>query len=126
MVHEFDLIPISDEKKPRVGIVGEILVKFLPAANNHLAELLEAEGAEAVVPGSDRLYAITVSTTRTSNVNSLDLRKIKQRSQTVGIKAIEWLRKTGERSTCTEPSLYTGCQIFADLAKMASTDRISG
>ena len=50
MVHEFDLIPISDEKKPRVGIVGEILVKFLPAANNHLAELLEAEGAEAVCP----------------------------------------------------------------------------
>ena len=29
---------------------GEILVKFLPAANNHLAELLEAEGAEAVCP----------------------------------------------------------------------------
>ncbi len=50
MVHDFDTIPISDEKKPRVGIVGEILVKFLPAANNHLAELLEAEGAEAVVP----------------------------------------------------------------------------
>ena len=37
-------------KKPRVGIVGEILVKFLPAANNHLVELLESEGAEAVVP----------------------------------------------------------------------------
>ena len=49
MVHDFDTIPISDEKKPRVGIVGEILVKFLPAANNHLAELLEAEGAEPVV-----------------------------------------------------------------------------
>ena len=50
MVHEFDTIPISDVKKPRVGIVGEILVKFLPAANNYLAELLEAEGAEAVCP----------------------------------------------------------------------------
>ena len=50
MVHDFDTIPISDDKKPRVGIVGEILVKFLPAANNHLAELLEAEGAEPVVP----------------------------------------------------------------------------
>ncbi|MBQ3102743.1 MAG: 2-hydroxyglutaryl-CoA dehydratase, partial [Oscillospiraceae bacterium] len=37
-------------KKPRVGIVGEILVKFLPLANNHLVELLEREGAEAVVP----------------------------------------------------------------------------
>ena len=37
-------------QKPKVGIVGEILVKFLPAANNHLVELLEAEGAEAVMP----------------------------------------------------------------------------
>ena len=49
-MHEFDILPITDEKKPRVGIVGEILVKFLPAANNHLVELLEREGAEAVQP----------------------------------------------------------------------------
>ena len=41
---------ITDEVKPRVGIVGEILVKFSPTANNHLAELLEKEGAEPVVP----------------------------------------------------------------------------
>ena len=50
IIHDFDSIEILDIKKPRVGIVGEILVKFLPAANNHLVELLEAEGAEAVVP----------------------------------------------------------------------------
>ena len=50
IIQEFDALPITDEKKPRVGIVGEILVKFLPAANNHLVELLEQEGAEAVVP----------------------------------------------------------------------------
>ena len=50
IIQEFDQLPITDEKKPRVGVVGEILVKFLPAANNHLVELLEAEGAEAVVP----------------------------------------------------------------------------
>ena len=50
MIREFDEIPVSHERKPRVGIVGEILVKFLPAANNYLAELLEKEGAEAVVP----------------------------------------------------------------------------
>ncbi|MCR5160676.1 MAG: acyl-CoA dehydratase activase-related protein, partial [Lachnospiraceae bacterium] len=50
IIREFDALPITDVKKPRVGIVGEILVKFLPAANNHLVELLEAEGAEAVVP----------------------------------------------------------------------------
>ncbi len=50
IVREFDAIPITEEAKPRVGIVGEILVKFAPTANNHLVELLEAEGAEAVVP----------------------------------------------------------------------------
>ena len=49
-VEDFDKIEITDEVKPRVGVVGEILVKFAPAANNHLVELLEAEGAEAVVP----------------------------------------------------------------------------
>ena len=51
IIREFDAIPIHEKMlKPRVGIVGEILVKFAPAANNHLVELLEAEGAEAVVP----------------------------------------------------------------------------
>ena len=50
IIHDFDNLPITEEEKPRVGIVGEILVKFLPAANNHLVDLLEAEGAEAVVP----------------------------------------------------------------------------
>ncbi len=51
IVREFDAIPLNEDvKKPRVGIVGEILVKFLPSANNHLVELLEEEGAEAVMP----------------------------------------------------------------------------
>ncbi len=51
IIEAFDALPIKEQlKKPRVGIVGEILVKYMPAANNHLVELLEAEGAEAVVP----------------------------------------------------------------------------
>ena len=51
IVRDFDAIPIhEDMEKPRVGVVGEILVKYAPAANNHLVELLESEGAEAVVP----------------------------------------------------------------------------
>ncbi len=51
IINVFDRLPIDEEMvKPKVGIVGEILVKYMPAANNHLVELLEAEGAEAVVP----------------------------------------------------------------------------
>ena len=51
IVADFDNLPIHEElRKPRVGVVGEILVKYMPLANNHLVELLEKEGAEAVVP----------------------------------------------------------------------------
>ena len=51
IVRDFDNLPIDETlRKPRVGIVGEILVKYMPLANNHLVELLESEGAEVVVP----------------------------------------------------------------------------
>jgi predicted CoA-substrate-specific enzyme activase len=51
IIRDFDNLELDETvKKPRVGVVGEILVKFLPSANNYLVELLEAEGAEAVVP----------------------------------------------------------------------------
>ncbi|GCF93410.1 2-hydroxyglutaryl-CoA dehydratase [Enterococcus florum] len=50
IVKDFDTVPISDEVKPKVGVVGEILVKYSPTANNDIVRLLEEEGAEAVVP----------------------------------------------------------------------------
>ncbi len=51
IVADFDNFEIHEDLiKPRVGVVGEILVKFHPTANNNIVELLEAEGAEAVVP----------------------------------------------------------------------------
>lgn len=50
IVKEFDTLELKNIEKPRVGLVGEILVKFHPVANNNLVEILEKEGAEAVVP----------------------------------------------------------------------------
>ncbi|MBR6677944.1 MAG: 2-hydroxyacyl-CoA dehydratase, partial [Oscillospiraceae bacterium] len=51
IVEAFDTFPIDETlRKPRVGVVGEILVKYMPLANNHLVDLLEKEGAEAIVP----------------------------------------------------------------------------
>ncbi len=51
IVEAFDTLPLDESiRKPRVGIVGEILVKYMPLANNHLVELLEKEGAEVIVP----------------------------------------------------------------------------
>ena len=52
IVDDFDHLPLMGEgAKPRVGVVGEILVKFHPTANNQVVEQIEAEGCEAVVPG---------------------------------------------------------------------------
>ncbi|MHC1762052.1 MAG: acyl-CoA dehydratase activase-related protein [Negativicutes bacterium] len=50
IVQAFDSLEIETGRKPRVGLVGEILVKYHPTANNRLVELLESEGAEVVVP----------------------------------------------------------------------------
>ena len=50
IVEDFDLLEINDIKKPRVGLVGEILVKFHPTANNSVVDVIEKEGAEAVMP----------------------------------------------------------------------------
>ncbi|EHQ90080.1 2-hydroxyacyl-CoA dehydratase [Desulfosporosinus youngiae] len=51
IVADFDSLELQEDLvKPKVGVVGEILVKFHPTANNNIVELLEAEGAEAVVP----------------------------------------------------------------------------
>ena len=51
IVKAFDHLPLDESlRKPRIGVVGGILVKYMPLANNHLVELLESEGAEAVVP----------------------------------------------------------------------------
>ncbi|EUJ23788.1 BadF/BadG/BcrA/BcrD ATPase family protein [Listeria grandensis FSL F6-0971] len=46
----FDSLPLKEEVKPKVGVVGEILVKFHPGANNDIVGVIEEEGGEAVVP----------------------------------------------------------------------------
>ncbi|KAH3745198.1 2-hydroxyacyl-CoA dehydratase [Pelomyxa schiedti] len=50
IVRRFEQLPLVDEKasRPRVGIVGEIMVKLADDANNHLVDFLEAEGAESI------------------------------------------------------------------------------
>ncbi|OHT04974.1 CoA-substrate-specific enzyme activase [Tritrichomonas foetus] len=50
IIEDFDRLPLRNIRKPRIGIVGEILVKFHPTANNDIVSTIESEGAEAVVP----------------------------------------------------------------------------
>ncbi len=48
---DFRAIPTEGEPKVRVGVVGEIYIKFSSLGNNQLEQFLLDEGAEPVVPG---------------------------------------------------------------------------
>ncbi len=50
LVQDFDKLPLRTlPRKPRVGLVGEILLKYHPDANNHTADIIESEGGEVVI-----------------------------------------------------------------------------
>ncbi|SER70918.1 2-hydroxyacyl-CoA dehydratase [Lachnobacterium bovis] len=102
IIKDFDTLPLKDIKKPRVGVVGEILVKFSPAANNNVVELLEKEGAEAVVPDLTDflLYSCYNQNFKTDVLG--ESKKAKRNNNNL-IKFFEWLRKAAreefEKST---------------------------
>ena len=118
MIQEFDQIETLDVKKPRVGIVGEILVKFLPAANNHLVELLEKEGAEAVVP--DLLdFLLYCFYNQNFKVSHLGMKKSKAVLGNLGIRALEWFRAPASKAF-EESTHFEGPAKIEKLAEMAS------
>lgn len=98
IVKEFDELPIhEDMKKPKVGVVGEILVKFLPSANNYLVELLESEGAEAVVP--DLLdFFLYCAYNNNFKTRYLGKKKSSARISNLIIWALENLRKEAKKA----------------------------
>ncbi len=62
IIKDFDNLPLKPIKKPRVGVVGEILVKFHPTANNNIVETIEREGAECVMPDLADFFFYSFST----------------------------------------------------------------
>ena len=97
IIDDFDNLPMLDVKKPRVGVVGEILVKFLPAANNYLVDLLESEGAEAVVPDlTDFLLYCFYNTG--FKADNLGMSKKSKFVGQMGINFFEWLRKPARKA----------------------------
>ncbi|MGN0336710.1 MAG: acyl-CoA dehydratase activase-related protein [Lachnospiraceae bacterium] len=118
IIKEFDELPRLDIKKPRVGIVGEILVKFHPEANNHLAELLESEGAEPVVP--DLLdFLLYCLYNNKFKAEELGMSKKSARNSMLGIKAMEWLRSAA-RSAFEKSEHFDPPAHIDDLAKYAT------
>ena len=117
IVKDFDNIEVYDIQKPKVGIVGEILIKFHPDANNHAVEVIESEGGEAVVPDfmDFVLYCVYDDIYRSKHMSGSKTRKF-------GAKLLIWyieskrnvMRKALEKSKRFKPmpNIY-------DLTKLA-------
>ena len=118
VIHAFDHLPITDEKKPRVGIVGEILVKYAPAANNHLVDLLEKEGAEAVCPDLIDFFMYSFYN-NIFKAEHLGGSKKTARTCKLGIKAIDILRAPANKAFRKSKHFVPSANI-ADLAEYAS------
>ena len=117
IVKEFDEIELLDIKKPRVGIVGEILVKFMPAANNYLVDLLEAEGAEAVMPD---LMGFLLYCAENANFKK-DYLGASKKSAFINnsvIKLLEWFRN-GAKQALKESKRFTPPATIQETANLA-------
>ena len=117
IIRDFDNLPRIDTRKPRVGIVGEILVKFSPLANNHIVELLEAEGAEAVMPDlmDFLLYCFYNTNFKAEHLGG---KLSTARLCNVGISLLEYLRKVARREFLASRH-FTAPGRIQELAKMA-------
>ena len=118
IIHDFDELPRLDVKKPKVGIVGEILVKFSPLANNHIVDLLESEGAEAVMPDlmDFLLYCFYNSNFKADHLGG---KRSTARLCNLGISLLEYFRKTARKELDASKNFTPPSRIWelADMAK---------
>ena len=95
-IRAFDTMPLVGEgTKPRVGVVGEILVKFHPTANNHVVDVIEAEGCEAVVPGLLDFFLYSMSNA-TVQKNELGSSVVTRAGMDAAIGMVDWMREPVE------------------------------
>lgn len=118
IIRDFDTLKRVDVKKPKVGIVGEILVKFSPLANNHIVELLEAEGAEAVMPDlmDFLLYCFYNNNFKAEHLGT---KKSTAYLCNAGIALLEYFRKTAKKELAASVHFTPPSSIdkLADMAK---------
>ena len=93
IVNDFEKIELDTSvKKPKVGIVGEVLIKYHPFGNNYVADILEKEGAEVILP--DFMGFAKFMCTHKITFNSLlNTNKTSSKIMKTAIKLIDLLEK---------------------------------
>ena len=102
IVADFDRVKITNEVKPRVGVVGEILVKFHPDANNNVIDVIESEGGEAVMPGLIDFFMYCLYNNN-FKAQKLGMKATTAASSNVGIYLIEKYRNAMRKALLENP-----------------------
>ncbi len=113
IVNDFEKIELNTKKqKPRVGIVGEVLIKYHPFGNNFVANLLEKEGAEVILP--DFMGFIKFMATHKITFNQLlNTNKTSSKISKIAIKLIDLLEKDVRLALSTSKKNYLmPCDIW--------------
>ena len=116
MVADFEAIERRDIRKPKVGIVGEILIKYHPTGNNQLAKVLEDEGAEVVMPDLLDFFLYSAYNAK-FKYEKLNGTKKGWRRAAMAISVMEWYRKTAKEAL--EASSYHSPSTIEEKAAMA-------
>lgn len=118
IVKEFDELELLDIQKPRVGLVGEILVKFHPTANNQIVDIIEAEGGEAVMPDLIDFFQYCFYNTAYEHEH-FDAKKSSVLLCNFAIKAVDFLRKDMTKAL-NQSQRFTAPHSIDKIAKKAS------
>lgn len=93
IVNDFEKIELDTSvEKPKVGIVGEVLIKYHPFGNNYVADILEKEGAEVILPDFMG-FAKFMCTHKITFNNLLNTNKTSSKIMKAAIKLIDILEK---------------------------------
>jgi len=113
MVKDFETIPLDTSKeKPKVGIVGEVLIKYHPFGNNFVIDVLEKEGAEVISPDFMGFIKF-IATHKITNNTLLNTDKTKSKLFKVAIQLIEMLEKDLKTALGNSKKDYLlPCNIF--------------
>ncbi|CAH2214804.1 2-hydroxyacyl-CoA dehydratase [Tepidibacter aestuarii] len=117
IVADFDNIPLNNIRKPKIGVTGEIFVKFNPYSNNHIIKTIEDEGGEVVMPDLIDFFLYSLYN---SNFKSkyLGKSKLKALVNNMGIKYIEVFRKYS-REALENSKRFKNPKTIQDLAEDA-------
>ena len=118
MVKEFEAVARTGEVKPRVGLVGEILVKYHPDANNHAIEVIEREGGECRMPALMEFFTYSLYSTKFKH-EEMGKSKLVYKASMFGIRLVNWFRKPIQRAL-KKSKYFTPYTFIEELGEMAS------